>query len=430
MLQNYDVVVVGGGLGGVVAAVAAARRGARTLIMEKGICFGGTATVSEVCEIDGAFTRDGRCVLPKIGLEIVERAESKGAAKRYGYVPMSSNPDTGCDRIRFNPEEMKLVLDEIVKESGADIMFMSSPKGIKQTQSGIDIEIDTPYSEMAVTAKILVDSTGNSEAVFRMDPNATIKTKPEELQGVTMIYRLGNVDTERFMTNIEPAKLSKIIEDGMKCGALKYKILATCPLPGMTEISVSTTRAADVDPEDPVSLTRGILETREQITKSIPYLKSLAGLENAYLSSIAGSLGIRERRKIRGVIELSGDDVVAAKRFDDAVAFGCYPVDIHRADAEHAVQFTDIQGDGVYSIPYRCLISPDYANIIIGCKAICADNKAFAALRTMPSVMGIGNAAGIAASIAAKDNEDLRTLKAVKIQEQIRTEYHDCAPWL
>ena len=67
MERNFDVVVVGGGWGGVVAAVAAARQGAKVLILEKGICFGGTATCSQVCEIDGGYTKDGRCVLPRIG---------------------------------------------------------------------------------------------------------------------------------------------------------------------------------------------------------------------------------------------------------------------------------------------------------------------------------------------------------------------------
>ena len=40
-MQNYDLLVVGGGLSGVAAAVAAAREGLRVLLVERAGCLGG-----------------------------------------------------------------------------------------------------------------------------------------------------------------------------------------------------------------------------------------------------------------------------------------------------------------------------------------------------------------------------------------------------
>lgn len=427
MERNFDVVVVGGGWGGVVAAVAAARQGAKTLILEKDICFGGTATCSQVCEIDGSYTRDGRCVLPAIGKEIIQLAIDRGAARRDGYIPMSSDPDHGCDRIRFNPEEMKLIMDQVVQQAGVTVLFHAAPQEIKQVSGGVEIAFGAPYNRISVIGKVLVDATGNSEAVYLLDPEATEKTDRNTLQGVTMIYRLGNVDMERYMTNITPEKLTQIMEKGLAEGRMSVRILASCPLPGMNEVSFSVTRAAGVDVEDPESFTRGVLETRTQIQKSLPFLKeNMAGLERAHLSSIATTLGVRERRRIVGMKELKGDSLVAAQVVEDAVAFGCYPVDIHRATKEKAVQFTKIEGDGIYSIPYSCMVSSKYPNVIAGCKAIYSDVVAFAAHRTMPSVMGIGNAAGVAAAIAAREGTDLRMLDPSRIQNIIRSDYPDC----
>ncbi|MCD8053457.1 MAG: FAD-dependent oxidoreductase [Lachnospiraceae bacterium] len=427
MERKYDVIVVGGGWGGVCAAVAAARQGARTLILEKGICFGGTATCGEVCELDGSYTRDGRCVLPQIGREIVERGIERGAMKRYGYVPMTANPAYGCDRIRFNPEELKLILDDVILEAGVTVLFMSAARAVRQTEEGVEICIDNSYGEFWVSGKVVVDATGNSEVFYLLNPETTEKTEPEKRQGVTMIYRLGNVDLERYLAGLAPEKLAELLDKGMEEGALTVRILATCPLPGMTEISVSTTRAVNVDVEDPESYTRGILETRAQVERSIPFLKAnMAGLENAYLSSLAGALGVRERRRIRGLKQLTGEDVISARKIDDAVAFGCYPVDIHRDDGNHAVQFTDIGGNGIYPIPYGSMVSAEYSNVIVGCKALCSDEIAFAAHRTMPSVMGVGNAAGVAAALAARESLDLRTLDVRRVQEILRPEYPDC----
>jgi len=427
MERNFDVIVVGGGWGGVVAAVAAARQGAKTLIMEKGICFGGTATCSEVCEIDGAYTRDGRCVLPAIGKEIIQRAIDQGAARRDGYIPMSSDPAHGCDRIRFNPEAMKLIMDDIVLEAGVTVLFGTAPQEVKQTVGGVEVVIGMPYSRTSIIGKVLVDATGNSEAVYLLDPEATEKTAPGALQGVTMIYRMGNVDMEHYMSNINSEKLTQVIDKGYAEGSLSVRILATCPLPGMNEVSISVTRAADVDVEDPESFTRGILETRAQIQKSLPFLKeNMAGLENAHLSSVATTLGVRERRRIVGMKELTGRSLVAVHNVEDAVAFGCYPVDIHRATEAKAVQFTKIEGDGIYSIPYSCMVSSKYPNVISGCKAVYSDVVAFAAHRTMPSVMGIGNAAGVAAAIASRTGTDLRMLDPKQIQNILKDDYPDC----
>lgn len=428
MERNFDIVVVGGGWGGVVAAVAAARQGAKVLILEKGICFGGTATCSQVCEIDGGYTKDGRCVLPRIGKEIIQRLIDRGAARRDGYIPMSSDPDHGCDRIRFNPEELKLVMDNVVLEAGVTVLFNTAPQEIKQIGGGVEIAIGAPYNRISVIGKVLIDATGNSEAVYLLDPEATEKTDRNALQGVTMIYRLGNVDMERYMSNINTERLTQVIEKGIAKGELSVRILATCPLPGMNEVSISVTRAAGVDVEDPQSFTRGILETRAQIQKSLPFLKeNMAGLENAHLSSVATTLGVRERRRIVGMKELKGDSLIAAQDVEDAIAFGCYPVDIHRATKDKAVQFTRIKGDGIYSIPYSCMVSTKYPNVIAGCKAVYSDVVAFAAHRTMPSVMGIGNAAGVAAAIAAREGTDLRMLDPRQIQDIIRADYPDCS---
>ena len=101
------------------------------------------------------------------------------------------------------------------------------------------------------------------------------------------------------------------------------------------------------------------------------------------------------------------------------MAIGCYPVDIHRVSGQYAVQFTNIRNGGIYSIPYRSLISPKYGNVIVGCKAIYSDDTAFAAFRTMPSVMSIGNAAGIAAAEAATANIDLRAMDVRNIQAHL-----------
>lgn len=415
-----DVIVIGGGLGGVISAIAAARQGVRVTIVEKGSFFGGTATASQVCELDGGY-KDGKAILPAIAREVVQTLVDRGAGKLYGYVPMSSNPNVGCDRIRFNPEHMKLVLDEMVLAAGIRVFFTSTLKQVESIQDGVRVTLTNLYNDVVLTGKVLIDSSGNSEAIYLLDESVTIKTEPESLQGVTMIFRMGGVDQQEFMENLRPDQLTRIIFKGLHEGALPFRILATCPLPGTSEISVSATRANNCDFEQIEDMSRALLETRQQIAKAIPFIKAnLKGCSNAYLTSIASTLGVRDRRKIEGIYQVTADDVIQCNNFDDAVAIGAYPVDIHRKQGDYDVQFTKIEKDGIYQIPYRSLVTKKYGNVIVGGKCIDADDTAFAALRTMPCIMGIGNAAGLAAAVAVQDRADIRNIDVKKVRKILR----------
>lgn len=421
----YDVIVAGGGWGGTMAAVSAARAGAKTLLIESREALGGTATLGSMCEIDGAYTKDGRCVMPEAAMEIIRFGIARGDIRDDGWVPMTSNPGFGAHRIRFNPEQLKLTLDRFVREAGADVLFMAPVRRVEEDAEGVTVTVSTPYKELAFRTKTLVDATGNSEAFYLLDPGCTVKTPAEKVQSATMCYRLGGVDMERYAKNINRETLSAVIEKGVKEGALSFKILASCPLPGMNEVSFNTTRAVEVDIEDPMSFTRGIAETREQIERALPFLKqNLAGLENAYLAAVASSLGIRDRRRIAGVKVLSGEDILKANPCGDAVAFGCYPVDVHREGEGHAVQFTNIGGNGIYSIPFSSMITEGHAHLIAGCKAISSDDTAFAAHRVISTVSGIGYAAGLAA--AKSNGADVRNPDIASLKETLRAQYPEC----
>ena len=334
---------------------------------------------------------------------------------------MSSNPNVGCDRVRFHPEHMKLVLDEMVREAGVKTVFLADIRKVENTGGEVRLTLDNRYEEQEICGKVLIDATGNSEAVYLMDPEATEKTEKGKQQGVTMIFTIGNVDHEAFQQNLDPESLSEIIRQGQEDGVFPYRIFASCPLPGTNSVSISMTRVADVDVEKIQDISEALMEARKQIDKAVPYLREhLKGCENAYLSCIAPALGIRERRRIVGLYELKGEELIHCVSFPDTVALGCYPVDIHRKCGEHAVQFIPIEGTGIYEIPYRSMIARDYPNVLAGGKNIYADDVAFAAMRTMPSVMGVGSAAGNAAAMAAETGADLREIELTRLRKHIQ----------
>jgi NADPH-dependent 2,4-dienoyl-CoA reductase/sulfur reductase-like enzyme len=69
VVNEVDVLVVGGGTAGVVAAIQAARAGAKTLVVERGTQLGGTMTTGGVAW-PGLFGAWGKQVIAGIGREL------------------------------------------------------------------------------------------------------------------------------------------------------------------------------------------------------------------------------------------------------------------------------------------------------------------------------------------------------------------------
>ena len=74
ILMDVDVAVVGGGVAGIAAAIAAAREGAKTVLIERDGCLGGSATVGMMCVFQGADFS----VVRGIFYELVKRLKELG----------------------------------------------------------------------------------------------------------------------------------------------------------------------------------------------------------------------------------------------------------------------------------------------------------------------------------------------------------------
>lgn len=82
LVDDYDVIVAGGGASGLIAAVSASRAGARTLLLERANCLGGTGTTSMVAQWIGFFNRD-RQVVGGIANELTQRVVKLGGSEGF-----------------------------------------------------------------------------------------------------------------------------------------------------------------------------------------------------------------------------------------------------------------------------------------------------------------------------------------------------------
>jgi hypothetical protein len=109
------------------------------------------------------------------------------------------------------------------------------------------------------------------------------------------------------------------------------------------------------------------------------------------------------------------------KRLFEAVAIahqvtGAPIEDHHSGDGTNWVYLPEGSAVG---IPLRSLIVKDSINTMVIGRCFSATHDAHASIRSMAQCMAMGVAAGVSASVAVKDKEEVRSIKFSKIREEL-----------
>ena len=184
------------------------------------------------------------------------------------------------------------------------------------------------------------------------------------------------------------------------------------------EIWVNMTRVSGVDSTRPESYTYGEIEGRKQIYEIARYLREFVpGFADARIEKVAPFMGIRESRVIVGRYVLTAEDIIACRRFGDAIAVAGYPVDIHHAKGGDCTLYWC---DDCYDIPYRTLIPAHVGNLLVAGRCSSMNHEAMASTRVMSTCMALGEAAGRAARLALKAGVQPADLDVEALRAELR----------
>jgi hypothetical protein len=180
---------------------------------------------------------------------------------------------------------------------------------------------------------------------------------------------------------------------------------------------VNATRVLDVDVFSPIEFSGAIIECYRQIDAYAKFLiEKVPGFEKARIAQIAPVLGVRETRHIEGEYTLTTDDVMKGTPFEDTIGVDVSAFDVHAPKGEDV----DFQGLKPYEIPYRCMVPKGVEQLLVAGRCISADHGAHGRSRNMPACMAMGQAAGIAASIAIGSNTTVRHVSIENMQSVLR----------
>lgn len=415
VVDEADVLVLGAGPAGMHAAIAAARQGARTVLVERYGFMGGNATNALVGPILGLYHYGtGRIILGGTPREMLERMAALGGALLHEpgfYVP-------------FDPEVMKYVADQMVTEAGVCLRLHSFACGVIMAGARIaGVVVESKSGRQAIAAKVIVDCTGDGDVAAKAGvPFQWGRPNDGAFQPMTLAYRLGNVDLSK-MKDVH-SRDEGYVATNVRAAMVRAAEAGQIPVFGGPWIMKGSTvrdneafvnmvrlwgNATDVE-----TLTRNEITGREHIQQFVRFLReNIDGCQNAFLMDSGPQIGVRETRHIAGDYELSEDDIVQAREFEDSVAMGGHIIDIHSPNGTIGQRREVVPA---YQIPYRCLLARGVENLLVAGRPISASHVAHASLRVMGTCMGIGQGAGVAAALAARSDGnprhvDVRTLR-------------------
>ena len=409
---DYDVIVAGGGPSGVAAALAARRNGSRTLLIEANGYLGGTVTHGSLPAFC-PFGNTDKPLIRGIGLEILEALKKETDLVSY-YQDPPEKPLYNWYPV--DTEALKRVLDEKITADECDLLLHTQIIGCEKTERKITgVVCHAPSGSFSVSAKVYIDCTGDAVLASAAGCETQIGDENGDVQSGTLCFKIANFDTGRFIRyaretgeggNLFNACGRAIADHAFPEGETKVAGISF-PAPGVAALNFG--HLYGIDPLDAASLTKAEMEGRRKLKELLAFLRRyVPGAENAVLVSSGPAVGIRESRRVTGRYVLTREDYARRADFEDAIAYYCYPIDVHAPRMSDSREWNDVyyrqryQPGESYGIPYRCLTPVDTDNLLTAGKIISCDRAMLGSVRVVPCCFATGQAAGTAASMAAE----------------------------
>jgi hypothetical protein len=415
---EVDVFVAGGGPAGAAAAVSARKQNATVFLAEGHSCFGGMGTAGRV-PVFMQWTDGVHFLAGGFGHDLHERL------KKASHL---QSPATDI-------EALKRVYDDMLTESGAEFSFYTNLVAVESQNGRVSHVIcSSPSGLFAVRAKTYIDATGNGDlatwagAAFEKG-DAQGNLMPGTLCSVwsDIDWKTRNAHKDRS-PQPDGSMLHKAFADGVF--TVRDEHLTGMVQLGETLGGGNIGHTFGVDGTDEVSITKALVQGRKSLMEFERYYREyLKGFEKTRLVATGSLLGIRETRRVLGDYVLTLADYQKRATFPDEIGRYAYPIDNHPTQPDHAAyvqhrkEFDETMqykpGES-YGIPYRILTPRSLENVLVAGRCVSADRMVHGSLRVMPGCFITGQAAGVAAAMAARDSTSVHKIDVQNLQQRLK----------
>jgi hypothetical protein len=397
VVEEADLVVVGGGSAGTAAAITAARAGVRTVLVEDSAFLGGMSTGGCVGTFCGFYYRERNGDLVRLvggfPAEVTDRLAARGLC--YGPVPFKTTA-----AVPYVPWGLKSLYDALARAEPALTVYLHARflRALGRDGAIEAVTVATRSGHVAMRAPYFIDASG--DAALALAAGANIE-KGEMLQYPSMMFYMQHVDLEKALPHL--FELNDLLERHYTASGLPRRSGNLIPTGRPGEVLVAMSRVAiegrALDASDAAELTLGEMLGREQAERCAVFLREhVPGFDAAFLSDTAPRLGVRETRRVQGLYRLTAEDVLGGRKFEDGVCRAAWPIELHVANGLTEWRFLE---DGLwYTVPYRCLVPAGTRNLLVAGRCLSATREGFASVRVIGPCMSEGQAAAVAVAAA------------------------------
>ena len=372
VVDEFDVVVVGGGVAGAAAAIAAARNGARVALIEKENALGGLATLGLVVIYLPLCDGKGRQVIGGLGEELLKLSVRFGGEAIPDCWTRPASREERIEkryRVTFNAAGFAIALEELLLQLSITLMFDTRFCDVVMDDGHITaVIVENKSGRLAVGCKTVVDASGDADVCHRAGEETV------------------SLDTNR--------------RSGWYFAAGNGKIEIRYPGdPYWLEVPEGKRTYRGDKWEDVSEMS---IQSRLLIKEDIQKLRAERGDDSLIPLIIPTLPQFRMTRRLKGAFELDEDD--EGQVFEDTVGMT-----------------GDWRKPGpVFCIPFRSLVGVKTDNLITAGRCISVTTSAWEITRAIPACVVTGEAAGTAAAVATGLQGRFSELCVAELQERLR----------
>lgn len=392
-----DLLVVGGGTAGFGAAIAAARQGMRVCLVEARGTLGGVMGFCPGMPWGGGYP--GGISIGGLFEELTGRlmALDPPAAE----LRASTLENFGAE-IVYDPDMAQIEMFDMLDEAGVHLRLNTLVQApVMQGARIAAVTCADRHGPFVLHPRMVVDCSGDGDLSARAGVPHDLGDGDGNMMGVTLSFLMVNAPWDRVFADPDPY-FTRVAARGVAEGRLHPDLAQLYLMRGFHPDTVfcNSVVIRNVDGTDPASIARATQEGRRRVRQLVDFLRTdVPGFSRAWMTSLGPTVGVRETRKLHGMVRLTRADVAAARKFADGIVACANPVDDVMRGTDGAMTH-EAATEGYYTLPMRCLVPERVENLLFAGRIVSADPVAFASIRGMPQCMAMGQAAGNAAALA------------------------------
>jgi hypothetical protein len=377
------VLVFGGGAAGVATAISAARAGLSVVLIETRDELGGTVVRSLIHTLAALYDDAGDFINAGLPVELAGRlieADSGTCKRRIGRTwTLAAQPAVYAHVIRA----------WIAEERGIEVLVEHSPIDVRLEDGVVrGLQVASKDAWRSFEPLAVVDATGGAEIVRAIDRRLTVEEPRRAAGGLIGQVRGVRPGALAFPRNVGVMRaVGEAAARGDLPADCEHAWLDLGCLPDEVYLKLFV-RSGGVAGNGEERRARVAMDTLDRL---LQFLRTLPDFADAHLAA-AGELGIRDSGGILGEYRLTGEDVRAGRRFDDAVCRCSWPIEYW--DPEKGVHLEYLPPGTWYDIPLRALRVQGTTNLWAAGRCLSADAEARASARCVGTCWAMGDSLG------------------------------------